>query len=562
MTCIIIAQGHLNQGFQAIKLDQNPGLLPVKLGRAFVQHDKWSIIKTLNLEGIVKDLEYNIVKYLELREIINQNQSIIQEVMELKSQVEYLRDETVEKVRQLIPSKRFKRGLIDPLGSLIKVVTGNLDHDDAVRYDNLIVGLKNRQQGISNKITLISEMMDHFLNCTQIIDKNMKVMNERLKRIESIVTDLSKENMYIFISYLNNLLNMFMVNFRTLYMKINDLETALALSKVSVLHKSVIDSNELLSLLMEISKYDRLMYSVSEKTLINIEETLTVKTYLKENEIRFIIDVPLVVNCTYNLIKLYPLPVSRDSQTFIIIPEFPFLLVEGTTYRPIARQCREITSNEYLCTEDDIIPYARKSCAEQLMEYQSNLSMCVPRRVLSEDLKLQRITIDSWILYSKRSRIITQTCGDDITRATIIGTYILTIPEACDVTVHDVKIHGRRRNQLNTEYKSVPVINLPEIPKRRDPPADTEPAVDLMGVDLDDIQQLNHILKKSVSESENGQYSVQINSVSVATGLLYIILTACTSYVVYLRIRNIIIKRREREQLEDQVQPPVLLVSR
>lgn len=408
-------------------------------------------------------------------------------------------------------------------------------------------------------------MMDHFLNSTQTIDDNVKLMNERLKRIERIVTDLSKENMYNFISYLNNLLNMFIANFRTVYIKINEIETALALSKVSILHKSIIDSNELLLILQEISKYNSFMYSVTEQNLINIEETLSVKTYLKNDEIRFIIDVPLVINRTYNLFKLYPLPISRDSETFAIIPEYPFLLVEGTTYSPTAHQCREIAANEYLCARDDLIPYAPTTCIEQLMEYQHNLSLCSPRRVISEDLKIQKIAPDSWILYSKHDKILTQTCGSDVIRENILGTYLLTVPNVCDVSIDDVIINGQHRHQVEIGYKPVPLITLPAVQQlqQKQLAADAEP-VDLQRVNLDDVQHLNYLLKKSVKsdKSENGQFSVEIQSVSLATILLYIVLIVCVSYVVYVRFKNVIIRRPDREQIENEPQPPVLLLSR
>lgn len=566
MIKIILCQVPLSQGLQAVKLKQNPGILPVKQGHAFLQKDKWSIIKTSNLKGIVTDLNYNIDKYLQFNDIINQNRSYINEVLELKTQVEYLRDETLNKIRQLIPSKRYKRGLINPLGSIIKIITGNLDHDDAMRYDSIINGLKTREQGISNKIIIISEMMDHFLNSTQTINDNTKVMNERLQRIENIVTDLSKENMYVFVSYLSNVLNMFIVNFRTIYIKINDLETALALSKVSILHKSVFDSKELLDVLCEVSKYDNLMYSVTEQNLINIEETFSVKAYLKGEEIRFIIDVPLVFNNTYNYFKLYPLPISRDSETFAIIPEFPFLLVDGTKYRPTARQCREITADEYLCSEDDLVPYAPETCIEQLMEYRQNLSRCFPRRVLSEDLKLQKLGSNSWIMYCKIDKILTQTCDDDVTRETVRGTYLLTIPETCGVSVDGVVIHKRRYHQLDTGYKPVPFINLPDVHEAHQHLVENFKPVDLMGVNLDDVQHLNYLLKRSV-ESDYGQYSDRIESVSIATICVYVIVFLCISYVSYLRFKDIVIKKLGREQVQDdqdenQPQPPILLVTR
>lgn len=566
MVSTILSQVSPNQGLQLVKINQNPGVLPVKLGRAFIQQDKWSIIKIISLEGIVKDLNYNVEKYSEFNDIVNQNKSYINEISDLKTQVEYLRDETVNKVRQLIPSKRIKRGIINPLGSIIKVITGNLDHDDAIRYDKIISELKTQGQGLANKITLVSEMMDHFLNSTQIMDSNAKIMNERLQRIENTVKDLSKENMYTFISYLNSVLNMFIVNFRTLYIKVNELETALALSKVSVLHKSVIEPNELLSLLSEITKYGNLMYPVSEKYLINIEETLSLKTYINNDEIRFIMEIPLTNNISYNYFKLYPLPMTRDLLTVVIIPEFPFLLVEGTVYRPTATQCREITSNEYLCSEDDLVPYATTTCIEQLMEYRSNQSMCFPRTVVTEDLKLQKITSSDWIAYSKCEKMLIQTCGKDVIREVLLGTYILTLAEYCDVTIDGVALHGRHHHQIVTADRPVPLITLPDVQKLRQSHVVAEAeTVDLKGVNLDDVQHLNYVLKSVKSEKE--QYSVT-KSVSVATIVLYIIIGLCVSYIISVKIKKISIERRERAQVqqaynrqEDQFQPPVLLMS-
>lgn len=528
-----------------MEIKQNPGILPFQQGQAFLQRDQWSIIKTIDLKGFERDILFNIEKYSELNDITTHysNNSFYQfEIQELQQLVQYLRDETIEKFQQLSPSRKVKRGLINPIGSIIKIITGNLDYDDAVKYDKLIANIQTHEQEVSNKVTIISKMLDHFLNSTKTIDENTQLMNERLIRIETKLSDLSvKENQLSYVTYLISILNMFVANFRTMYIKLSEIETALALSKVSVIHKSILNPNELLNLLLEIAQHDNLMFTVNEQNLINLEETFSVKTYITNNVIRFIIDIPLVDNVTYNYFKLYSLPIFYNSinLTYIIIPDFPYLLVEGLKYLPIAKPCKEVTDKDYLCTEDDLTPYADKTCIEQLMTYCPNPSSCFPRSVDMEDLKLQKITANSWILFSKINKIISQNCDSNIIHGQIQGTYILTIPDRCIVSIEGIEIRGHRYYSMFKKNKSLPVITLPSLPENQQQNSTDYEPVNLKKVNLDDIQHLNYVLQKGVKNVKS--VSVQ-QSESVATIVLYVIVSVLIVIFIVLKYKIILRK--------------------
>ncbi|CAG9094406.1 unnamed protein product, partial [Plutella xylostella] len=60
-----------NQALQLVKIEKNPGILPVKLGTAFLQQDKWSIVKTIALDGISRDISFNLQKYSEFSKMLN-----------------------------------------------------------------------------------------------------------------------------------------------------------------------------------------------------------------------------------------------------------------------------------------------------------------------------------------------------------------------------------------------------------------------------------------------------------------------------------------------------------
>lgn len=58
-----------------------------------------------------------------------------------------------------------------------------------------------------------------------------------------------------------------------IYLKVDEIETAIAFSKLGTLHQSVIDTNELYSLLIDIEKTDKLVYPVNLDNLLLIEQS-------------------------------------------------------------------------------------------------------------------------------------------------------------------------------------------------------------------------------------------------------------------------------------------------
>lgn len=80
-------------------------------------------------------------------------------------------------------------------------------------------------------------MFDGFINVTDTINQNIAYFDNRLTKIELLLKDLSaKQNDWIFLTYLTGLFSVFTSSFRTIFARLNELETALALSKLSILH--------------------------------------------------------------------------------------------------------------------------------------------------------------------------------------------------------------------------------------------------------------------------------------------------------------------------------------
>ncbi|XP_048484465.1 uncharacterized protein LOC125490154 [Plutella xylostella] len=560
--CCLVAMMALmspSLGLQLQKIENNPGILPVRQGTAVIQQDNWLIFKVLDLNGLLMELEYNNRKYSNFSKLVSVDKPYFNEFLGIREQVEYLQKITIDKFKQIIPSHRVRRGILNPIGSIIKVITGNLDQEDAQHYEQLISNLNNQQISTNKRLTVVSKMIDGLINSSEILHNNSKIMDNRLKRIEIMLKEIStKENNAVYSTYILSLYNLFVSNFRTLYIKISELETALAFTKINIVHQSILNSTDLLQLLINISKSENLMYTPTLENLVKIEDTINVKSYMIDRKITFVLEIPLIANSTYNYYKMYPLPIFHDPEnlTLVIIPKYPYILVRGVTYLPLIQPCKQVSEENYLCTHENRAPYPEITCTEELMTFKEHPTHCNQNAVIIEQIKVQKISINKWILYSRNTTIIEKRCNSEISRNSIKGTYIILIDEPCDLYINNMQLHHQRSYTENMSSERIPSIKLPELQTRVNSKENENP-VNLQGMDLSDLQHMSYMLKQlnSESDSEMGN-SVKVKSISLGTLLLY--------FIVFLMIFVFILKNRKkltnmlqwRNHRDVHVQPP------
>lgn len=123
---------------QEIKLESlndGPGLLPFKLGSMKLTTHLHTFIQYVKLDDIETNIHSLETQLLDCR---NRMSNITYNLYEI--QINYLANKLGNIVKQLhsLEPSRVKRGLMDGLGSMIKSLTGNLDHDDALKYNEAI----------------------------------------------------------------------------------------------------------------------------------------------------------------------------------------------------------------------------------------------------------------------------------------------------------------------------------------------------------------------------------------------------------------------------------------
>lgn len=219
-------------------------------------------------------LENNLEQYNNVKEIINKNIETRRELTSLEVQVNSFIDLSRNKLAQILPTARTKRGILNPLGSVVKVITGNLDNDDAVRFNSIINKMKHKEISIEHKVILLQQALDKLTNISSDINFNVKHLGHKTKQLETLQRDESK--LFNIISLMNSMYQI-LNNFRTIYVIIQEIETVIAFTKLSTLHQSIINSTELLHDLSEIEKHATLIYPVSKENLIKLEHSIELK---------------------------------------------------------------------------------------------------------------------------------------------------------------------------------------------------------------------------------------------------------------------------------------------
>ncbi|XP_045542238.1 uncharacterized protein LOC123723490 [Papilio machaon] len=537
---LVLKAASLLQGLQMQSLKNVPGIFPVKEGKAVISREKWTLIRILDLNNIQDDLTLNINKLKELNTLIeaNFNQTYINVVFRnFRIQVEYIKNVTLNKYKQLVPSFRVKRGLINPLGSIIKTITGNLDHEDARRYDRIIGEIKTKQNALNYKITLVTDFIENLNNWSVSVYNNINQLNDNFNIVQNNLENIKEQERTAFnTNIIVHTYSLILHNFQSLYSKLGEIETAIAFSKLKTLHQSIVDSEKLLIVLKDIEKSARFAFSVSLDNLVKIEQTITIKAYCKENQLTFLLEIPLIEKETYTYYKLYPTPISRDHDTYVILPKYPYMIVNGLNSEPLAEPCTATTPSNFICYVDSTSQILEDRCITDIMKYATNLSSCEFIPVVIDNILLHHIQPNRWIIFVKQNTLLQQQCNNDIFQRYVQGSHVITIEDqACEVKIDKftLKVHPQMTELM--QYLKLPVISLPHISNVK-----TRQRKPIMMEDMN-LKNMQLLVKsvKSVSESEVEIGKIRVYSVSVWTIILYLIIAVFIVVIWYIRLKKL-----------------------
>ncbi|XP_049868136.1 uncharacterized protein LOC126368283 [Pectinophora gossypiella] len=295
-----------------------------------------------------------------------------------------------------------------------------------------------------------------------------------------------------------------------LYITIDEVENAIAFSKLRTLHQSLIETEELLEILIKVSKSNKLMYEVNLENLSKLEQCIEIKAYSKQNQITFVLEVPLVDRDMYTYYKVIPLPVTNSfNQTVFIIPKNPYLLAKGLKTVSLSTPCKEIDKEMFLCNKDVLQSTIKDSCIDALMKLSTNISSCTPVVAKTGKPKIEPIEDNQWILYSKTTILLTKMCNSEETIERLCGTYILILDDECRAKINNIVLQPLETLGDPVHFSKLPIVEFPEIPV----PAPL-PERKTYNLDETELSKLEHFASKYDETGNIRESAINTHSIS------------------------------------------------
>lgn len=185
-------------------ISNDNGILLLKQGQLLRQTDYFSLACVYN----ITDIKLALVKVMALyASTENADNSLTSgySYKSYKDQILYSIGLINKKLAYLIPPVRVKRGIINGLGTIVKTITGNLDNDDAVKFEKEISDINkkiNRFQNSQKKSLILAEsIINEFGSQISKLEENqknvVKILQNNTQNSNGIIDSLHFLDIYI-----------------------------------------------------------------------------------------------------------------------------------------------------------------------------------------------------------------------------------------------------------------------------------------------------------------------------------------------------------------------------
>lgn len=373
--------------------------------------------------------------------------------------------------RQLLPKLRTRRGAFNFLGQIIKAISGNLDSEDAERYDEAIEQLKQNQEKIIKtntlQISLSQKALEETKQNVENLQKNQITLKSRLIQLGSAIKNISLYN--IETKRKTDLYGMIFTiisGIEAINQVLDKMIIAKTFAKINIYHPTVMSTDILLSELLNIKeniKPERLPLPVTDDNIYAIEKAIKIKAYRKSTKIRFLLEIPLCEPTPYQYYKLYPIPLLMNSTFQTLKIRNPYLAENNDRYISMVTKCKEIQQETYLCEETSVDINMDTPCEYQLLKHERRNNTCTHEVTTRIPQTLIKITENEWLFQTNTPEKITTKCNQKEEDRVLTGNYLFQISEECSIrwkqelmTTHTRRLPDRTFHMANINLSDIP----------------------------------------------------------------------------------------------------------
>lgn len=515
------------------RLDDNPGVLPVRLGNAKIRDYSYTLIHYYDLNPIIVEINKLHLKSLNITTLLNSHTEYLSDTADYLKILKLTQDRVENKIKEIIPHpNRVKRGLINMLGSVFKVVTGNLDASDGERYDRIITELQSNQNRLSENIlnqnSLSLNVITKFNDTIIQISKHEQLLESKIKQISLIVqkTTYRENSIYIKIA-INAIINIY----EFIDSLLQDIENSITFCKLKIMHPSIIKTVDLYTELKSLESrvgVRQLPLPIELETVFLFEKLIDIECFIVNNKVTYLLHIPITSNENFEIFQLYSAPILSQSRFKVILPRSKFIIRNKLHYTYRSQACQEISTEQFLCEKNDLKEIQKNSpCEVRLLASAKDTSTCEQVEIqISQPIINQLASSSKWLLVLPSKEIVKLKCVSQEEEIKLLGTYILDIPNGCQVSINEIFVIAEHK-PVNNSIQPILFPDLGETPKML-------PLLNL-SFHLDDLKldSLQEIRNEIIAVRPNTT-SFEIAKVpSLWTVLIYGLLTIGCTYLIY-----------------------------
>ena len=428
-------------------LEKNPGLLPVQLGPAKVEQYSHKIIHYYELSSILDSLNKLDFYTNSIKDKIKDKPYYNHELKNHLLIINNTRNNIYDNLYEIIPkTSRPKRGIINVVGTIFKAITGNLDSDDGERYEKAISELEKNQNTLNDRInehySLSQEIIDKFNSTVYEIYQNEIILEQRLSEAETILAQKKDETNLMKII---DTLNLYQFMYQSIERISDKVMTSISFAKLQTLHPSIISIHDLHNSLLKLKtiiKPEKIPFQINDENLIDLIKLIRVDCYFNNNNKRlvFILNFPIYHPYSFNLYKLYPVPVWYQSNQFkLILPDARYLLLAESHSAHETEDCQQIKAT-YYCKSTIIENVSKVNCETNIV-LRNSIANCTQHNIEVTDSQILQIeNTEYWISIAPEATPTKLECKSYQKVSSIQGSHLFTIPEDCTFELGQQKI--------------------------------------------------------------------------------------------------------------------------
>lgn len=421
-------------------MTNNRGLLPLKLGDARIIETHSKLIHIVN----ITDYELNIELIQQnIERIINQTENRIQyrpKFTILKQKLNIL----LNNLDLIKPRHRLKRGLINGLGSIVKTITGNMDHDDYMEINRNIDILRTNQNNLehqmNNQISVNERMIQRFNDISDHVNNQQTILEEHINRFQNDIID--KLNNVEHTIKINQYFDLIFFDIEILNNHLEDILESINLAKLKIISKHILHPSEMHYILEKLNQQN-----VDIKINENIYELLELDAYFNHSNIIFVVKIPILYPESFSFYRLKQLPLNN---TYTLELKSQYLLLSKYVYQYVEEPCIKVEQIRY-CTKSKLQKNSPNGCIENIINNKPAHCSMIEEPI---DDTIEPMEQNYLFIRTHTELIMDTTCNKNDQHKILKGTALIYF-ENCTININNMKYSSK----YATFWDSIQVVS-------------------------------------------------------------------------------------------------------